>query len=94
MERSESSATKQKPVMHDGKLVSIANSKLAMTNSKGEEITFSIAKDAKLNCDGTTCKSSDMKPGTRIRVTLCNDDPHVANCVEAIDKTTKFAECR
>ncbi len=92
-ERTEVVTGKQTPQTHEGKLVSIASSKLAMTNTKGEELTLSIAKDAKLNCDGETCKSSDMKPGTRIRVTICNDDSTVVRSVEAIDKTSKFAEC-
>ncbi len=50
-----------------------------------------MTADAKLTLDGKTCTAADLKPGTKIRVTLQSDEPHVAICVEAIDKNPEFA---
>ena len=77
---------------HDGKFVSITGNTLVMTGTQGtEEHTHALTADAKISCDGTTCKSSDLKPGMRIRVTLDADAPHAAIRVEAIDKNPEFA---
>jgi len=77
---------------HDGKVVSIAGNKLVMTGTQGkEEHTCTLTADVKVTCDGKVCKSSDLKPGMRIRVTSENDDAHAATRIEAIDKNLAFA---
>ena len=64
---------------HDGKVVSITGNKLVMTGTQGkEEHTCTLTADVKVTCDGKVCKSSDLKPGMRIRVTSESDDPHAA----------------
>ena len=76
---------------HDGKVVSVTGDKLVMTNSQGsEEQTCTLNADVKVTCDGTVCKSSDLKPGMKIRVTLESDEPHAATRVEALDKNPEF----
>ena len=77
---------------HDGKVVSITGDKLVMTGMKGkEERTCTLTAKVKVTCDGKVCKSSDLKPGMKIRVTAQSDDPQLAARVEAIDKNLEFA---
>ena len=76
---------------HDGTVVSITGDKLVMTNKEGIEHSHALTADAKLTLDGKTCTAADLKPGTRIRVTLQSDAPHAAIRVEAIDKNPEFA---
>ena len=76
----------------DGKVVSITGNKLVMTGKLGkEEHTCTLSADVKVTCDGKVCKSSDLKPGLRIRVTSENDDSRAATRIEAIDKNLEFA---
>ena len=76
---------------HDGTMVSITGDTLVMTNKKGIEHSHALTADAKLTLDGKACTAADLKPGTRIRVTLQNDAPHAAVRVEAIEKNPEFA---
>ena len=77
---------------HEGKVVSITGNKLVMTNTQGKEThTCTLTADVKVTCDGEVCKTSDLKPGMRIRVTSESDAPHSANRIEALDKNTDFA---
>jgi hypothetical protein len=63
-----------------------------MTLTQGkEEYTCTLAADVKVTCDGKVCKSSDLKPGTKIRVTSQSADPSAATRIEAIDKNLDFA---
>ncbi len=66
----------------DGKLVKVNGDKLTSTCAKGDEHHYTVAKDAKVTCDGKTSKASDLKAGSTIRMTMCNDDK---NKVTAID---------
>jgi len=77
----------------DGKVVSMIASKLVMTNKEGKECSHTLAKDAKLTCDGTVCKAEDLKAGRRIRVTTKKDDRNVATGIESLDKLAAFAQC-
>ncbi len=77
---------------HDGKVISITGDKLVMTGIKAkEERTCTLAADVKVTCDAKVCKSSDLKPGMRIRVTSQSDNPMAAVSVEALDKNLAFA---
>jgi hypothetical protein len=76
---------------HDGKLVSIYSHKLVMTNKDGKEHSHTLTDDTKLTLDGKACQASDLKPGTKIRVSLENEKPHAATRIEAIDKNQDFA---
>jgi len=76
----------------DGKFVSITGNKLVMTGTQGkQEQTCTLSADVKVTCDGKACKSSDLKPGMKIRVTSDSNDPNAAVRVEAIDKNLEFA---
>ncbi|HMP78145.1 MAG TPA: hypothetical protein PKD54_01715 [Pirellulaceae bacterium] len=79
------------PNMFEGILVSMSGNKLVMSNAEGREYSHTLANDAKLTCDGKTCKANDLPTGGRIRVTTEEDDRHTVTCVEAIVKEGRFA---
>ena len=76
------------PKSQDCKVVSIAGDKLTSTCDKGHEHKHTVAKDAKVTCDGKASKLSDLKAGTPIRMTTCKDD---AKKVTAIDSGKHLA---
>jgi hypothetical protein len=77
----------------EGQVVSMTGGKLVMSSMAGKEYSHTLAKDAKLTCDGTACKAEDLKAGSKIRVTTAKDDRKVATGIEALDKNDEFAEC-
>ncbi len=54
------------------------------------EHSHALTADVKLTLDGKTCTATDLKPGTKIRVTLQSDEPHAAIRVEAIDRIQRL----
>jgi hypothetical protein len=86
-QRSDAARTHQ-----DGKLVSITDNRLVMTGARGNaERTCTLTTDVRLTCDGRTCKSEDLRPGMRIRVTSEKEAPHKTIRIEALDKNVEFA---
>jgi hypothetical protein len=77
----------------EGKVVSMIGNTLVMTGKEGKEYSHTLAKDAKLTCDGTDCKPADLKVGSKIRVTTKKDDRNVVTWIESLDKDAKFAQC-
>ncbi len=76
---------------HDGRLVSVSGNQLVTMTKNGKERSHTLTADAKVTCDGIVCMATDLKAGTKIRVTTKNDDNKVATQVEAIDKDANFA---
>lgn len=76
---------------HDGKVVSMTNGKLVMTDKDGKEHSHAVSADAKLTLDGKACKAQDLKAGLKIRVTTMTDQA-VAIAIEAIDQNADFAQ--
>lgn len=68
---------------HDGTVVGVAGDKLTTTCSEGKQHCHTVAKDAKVTCDGKASKAADLKPGTPVRVTPHKDDKTVATAVES-----------
>jgi hypothetical protein len=68
---------------HDGKVVSVAGDKLTTTCSEGKQHCHTVAKDAKVTCDGKDSKAADLKAGTPVRVSTHKDDKTVATAVES-----------
>ena len=68
---------------HDGKVVSVVGDKLTTTCSEGHQHCHTLAKDAKVTCDGHAGKAADLKAGTCVRVTEKTDDKTVATGVES-----------
>lgn len=68
---------------HNGKVVSVSGDKLTSKCDQGKEHHHTLAKDAKVTCDGKASKLADLKPGATVRVTTCKDDDKSATCVES-----------
>ena len=68
---------------HEGKVVSVVGDKLTTTCSEGHRHCHTMAKDAKVTCDGHVSKAADLKAGTCVRVTEKKDDRSVATAVES-----------
>ena len=68
---------------HDGKVVSVAGDKLTTTCSEGKTHCHTIAKDAKVTCEGKAGKAEDLKAGTHVRVTPCKDDKNLARAIDS-----------
>jgi uncharacterized protein YbcI len=68
---------------HDSKVVSVSGDKLTTTCSQGKEHCYTVAKDAKVTCDGKASKAADLKPGTFVRVTEKKDDKNVATAIDS-----------
>jgi uncharacterized protein YjdB len=66
----------------DGKLVKVAGNKLTSTTANGEEHTYTVAEDAKVTCNGKTSKATEIKAGSTIRMTMCNDDQNQVNAID------------
>lgn len=77
---------------HDGKVVSISGSTLVMSGCDGQEHSHTVAADAKVCCDGTCCRTEDLKVGSKIRVTTQTGDKNVATKIESLDKQAEFAQ--
>jgi hypothetical protein len=77
----QNSANPAKP--HDGKVVSVAGDKLTTTCGEGKQHCHTVAKDAKVTCDGQASKAADLKAGTHVRVTTHKDDKNVATAIES-----------
>ena len=65
------------------KVVSVVGDKLTTECNEGKEHCYTVAKDAKVTCDGHTSKAADLKAGTGVRVTTHKDDKTVATAVES-----------
>ena len=68
--------------MHDGTVVSVLGDVLTTTCTEGKQHSYTMAKDAKVTCDGQASKAADLKAGTHVRVTTCKDDKTVATAIE------------
>ena len=84
---------KSSPKTFEGRIVSMTGNKLVMSSKEGTEYSHTLAKDAKLTCDGAVCKAETLKPGHKIRVTTIKDDRHVVSDIESLNKNADFAEC-
>ena len=68
---------------HERKVVSVAGDKLTTTCNQGKQHCYTMAKDAKVTCDGQASKAADLKAGTQVRVTTQKDDKTIATAVES-----------
>jgi hypothetical protein len=77
----------------EGNVISVTGVTLVTTSMQGKEYSHTLAKDARLTCDGTDCNVEDLKVGSKIRVTTSKDDQNVATGVESLDKNSEFTHC-
>jgi hypothetical protein len=81
--------------MHEGTFVSATGNTLVMKGKGAEskEHRHTIAKNARIMCDGKECALTDLKPGQKIRVTVAKDATSGTEQVtklEALDKEKSF----
>ena len=77
-----------KPETHEGKIVSVSGNQITSTCIEGDEHHHTLAKDARVTCDGKKSKLNDLKAGMPVRVTTCTDDDSQTSCVSAGKKQT------
>ena len=66
----------------EGTVVAATGEKLTTTCSQGKRHEYTLAKDAKVTCDGQACKAADLKAGATVRVTTQKDDKTVATGID------------
>jgi hypothetical protein len=57
----------------EGMVVKAADGKLTITDKDKKEHSCTVAKDAKITCDGKECKLDDLKKGVKVKVTVEKD---------------------
>jgi hypothetical protein len=67
----------------DEQLVMVSGEKLTTTCDNGDEHHYTVAKDSKVTCDGKKSQLSDLKKGSTIRMTLCQDDDQKVTAIDA-----------
>jgi len=75
---------------HEGKVVSITDDELVMTSKDGQEHSHDLTSKAKVTLDGKVCKAAELKPDTRIRVTIHEGDKNGVTRIEGLDKSAAF----
>lgn len=83
-------AQEKKDHVHEGHVVKVADGKLTMAGADKKEHTHPVAKDAKITIDGKDAKLDDLKPHTRVKVTLKEaEGKHTVTKIEAETKKDK-----
>jgi hypothetical protein len=67
----------------EAKVDSVQGDKLNTTCAQGNQHCHTVAKDAKVTCDGKASKTADLKAGTCVHITPHKDDKNVATAVES-----------
>ena len=79
------------PQSFEGNLASMTGNHLVITNTAGEKFPHTLAKDAKLTCDGAACESEELKLGRRVRVTTRLGNRNVVTGIDTLDKHAEFS---
>ncbi|MBY0523665.1 MAG: hypothetical protein K2R98_09705 [Gemmataceae bacterium] len=71
----------------EGKIVKVVKDKLTIVDKEKKEHSCTVAKDAKITCDGKACKLEDLKEGVAVKVTVeGKGDKATATKIEASTK--------
>ncbi len=65
-----------------GTVVGVSGDQLTTTGDKGEKNHYTVASDAKITCQDKPGKLKDLKKGSMVSMTMCQDDK---NKILAID---------
>ena len=77
---------------HDGNVVSISGDRLVMSKLAGNEYSFRVAPDASVCCDRVSCRTEDIKVGSKVRLTTKVDDKNIVTRIESLNEQTEFAK--
>jgi hypothetical protein len=66
--------------------VSSTDNTITVTDKDGKDHALTMAKDAKITCDGKDCKLADLAKGTAVTVTLNANDKTTAQQIDAKTK--------
>jgi hypothetical protein len=66
--------------------IAAADLKITVTDKDGKDHALTVARDAKIQCDGKDCKLADLTKGTMVTVTLNPDHKDTADKIEAKTK--------
>jgi hypothetical protein len=66
-----------------GTITVAGDGKITVTDKDGKDHAMTVAKDAKISCDGKDCKLEDLKKGATVTVGLNPDHKDVAASIEA-----------
>lgn len=66
--------TRTAETSREGKIIEVKGDRLTTSCEKGEERSYTIAKEARITCDGRDAKLADLKKGAPVRVTTAKDD--------------------
>jgi hypothetical protein len=82
-------AEKDKASTVVGTISKVGDNTITVTDKDGKDIALTVAKDAKIQCDGKECKLADLDPKKvmSVTVTLNADNKAQADKIDA--KTTK-----
>jgi len=69
-----------------GTVSTTADGQITVTDKDGKDHALSVAKDAKITCDGSACALKDLKKGTAVTVTLAANDKTMAQQIDAKTK--------
>jgi hypothetical protein len=71
-------------------VVSITDDELVMMSKDGQKHSHDLTSKAKVTLDGKVCKAAELKPDTRIRVTIHEGDKNGVTRIEGLDKIAAF----
>ena len=57
----------------EGTVVKAGDGKITITDSSDKEHTFTVAKDAKIECNDKACTLDDIKKGAKVKLKLEKD---------------------
>jgi hypothetical protein len=69
-----------------GTVAKTGDGSITVTDKDGKDHALTVAKDAKIQCDGKDCKLADLVKGTMVTVTLNTDNKTQADKIDAKTK--------
>lgn len=80
-------AQEKKDHTMDGHIVKIDDDKLTMVGEDKKEVTHPVPKEAKITLDGKEAKLKDLKPHTKVKVSMTVEgEKHTITKIEAETK--------
>jgi len=78
--------------IHEGTLARVDGKKLLATSKDGKEHSHMLSADTVVTRDGKVCKAEELKPETKVRVTVSESVDDVVIRIEALDKKDSFVQ--